>query len=216
VRVTRTGYTGDLGYEIWVPGELALPVWDALIDAGRDHGIEPAGLDALDLTRIEAGFIMLEVDYYSAVREVLESRKSSPFELGLGWTVNLDRGPFVGHRALAEEKAEGSAWQMVGVEVSWEGIETLYESYGLPPNLPAAASREPLPIYAGGHQVGRMTSHAWSPLLKRSIGLASIRTSHSAVGTPLEIEHTVEFERRTVAGRVARTPFFDPERKRRP
>ncbi len=216
VWITRTGYTGDLGYEIWVERGGALRLWDALMAAGRPHGIEPAGLDALDVTRIEAGFVLLGVDYYSAPKVVLESRKSSPFELGLGWTVHLDRAPFVGRDALAAEKARGSEWALVGLEVSWEALEALYESYGLPPSLPATARRDGLPVYSGARQVGKVTSHTWSPLLKKYVALASVLASHAATGRVLEMEHTVEYERRRVPARVVATPFFDPERKRKP
>jgi glycine cleavage system T protein (aminomethyltransferase) len=220
VWVSRTGYTGDLGYEVWVEAAGALRLWDALAAAGRPHGLEPAGLDALDLTRIEAGFIMLGVDYFSSHRVVLESRKSSPFEIGLGWTVKLDREPFVGAPALAAERQGGSPWQLVGLEASWEELEALYEGYGLPASLPPRASREPLPVYAEGAyggrgpQVGRVTSHCWSPLLKRYLGLASVRAAHAAPGTRLQLEHTVEWERHTVTATVVATPFFNPPRKR--
>ena len=216
VSLHRTGYTGDLGYEIWCENADALAVWDTLMDAGRPHGIRPAGLDALDLTRIEAGFIMLGVDYFSAPKVVLESRKSTPYELGLGWTVQLERDPFLGQAALRREKAEGSKWALVGLELSWEELETLYDGYGLPPSLPAEARRDPLPVYLGDRQVGQATSHAWSPILKKGIALASVLSEHSEPGTRLAIEHTVEFERRRVTATVRRTPFFDPERKRKP
>ncbi len=216
VWISRTGYTGDLGYEVWVERAHALRLWDALVSAGRPHGIEPAGLDALDITRIEAGFILLGIDYYSASKVVLEARKSTPYEIGLGWTVDLDRGGFVGREALAAEKRNGSAWQLVGLEVSWEALEALYESFGLPPSLPAQARRDGLPVFREGRQVGKATSHTWSPILKKYIALASVHAAHAAKGTLLELEHTVEFERRQVPATVVATPFFDPERKRKP
>jgi aminomethyltransferase len=218
--ISRTGFTGDLGYEVWVESGDALPLWDALTAAGRPWGLTPVGLDALDISRIEAGFVLLGVDYYSAPKEVLESRKSTPFELGFDWMVSLEREPPpVGHAALAAEKARGPAWRLVGLEVSWEELETLYDSYGLPPSLPAEASREALPVYRGkagrgGEQVGRVTSHTWSPTLKKSIALASVRAEHAAPGTRLAVEHTVEWSRHTVTATVVSTPFFNPERKR--
>jgi aminomethyltransferase len=214
VWISRTGYTGDLGYEVWVASDQAVALWDRLISAGRPYGIEPAGLDALDMTRIEAGFIMLHVDYFSATKVTLESRKSSPFEVGLGWMVKLEREPFVGQAALQAEQRRGSAWRLVGLEMDWPELESLYEGYGLPPALPAEACREPLPVYADGRQVGQVTSHTWSPILKRMIALASVRTPWSKEGNRLQVEHTVEFERRTVTARVAPTPFFDPPRKK--
>jgi len=214
VGITRTGYTGDLGYELWFDSAQALTVWDAIIDAGRGHALAPIGLDALDMTRIEAGFVMLDVDYYSAPRVVVESRKSTPYEIGLGWTIELEREPFAGQAALSAESARGSSWSLVGLEADWPELEALYERYGLPASVPAAASREPLPVFRGGRQVGRATSHMWSPLLKKQIALASVDSSFAEPGSELAIEHTVEFERSTVTARVVATPFFNPARKR--
>ncbi|HLX09938.1 MAG TPA: aminomethyltransferase family protein [Thermoanaerobaculia bacterium] len=219
VWITRTGYTGDLGYEVWTERDGALRLWDALLDAGRPHGIEPAGLDALDVSRIEAGFILLGVDYFSAPKTILETRKSTPFELGLGWIVDFERAgapAFIGREALAAERRRGSAWALVGLEVAWEALEALYESFSLPPNLPATARRDGLPVYDDeGRQVGMVTSHTWSPILKKYIALTSVHAKWSAPGTVLQMEHTVEYERRKVPAKVAKTPFFDPERKRK-
>jgi aminomethyltransferase len=217
VWISRTGYTGDLGYEVWVERGEALAVWDALMAAGQPHGIVPAGLDALDMVRIEAGFILLGVDYYSSQKVILESRKSTPLELGFGWMVDLERGNFIGRDAIAAETARGPVWHLVGLEVSWKELETLYASFNLPPSLPATARRDALPIYAeNGRQVGQATSHTWSPLLKKYLAIASVRRGFEATGTELQIEHTVEYERRKVTATVAPLPFFDPERKRKP
>jgi len=220
VWITRTGYTGDLGYEVWVDAAHAVKLWDALIDAGTPHGIAPAGLDALDVSRIEAGFILLGIDYFSAPKVVLEARKSSPFEVGLGWIVDFERERFpnfVGREALEAEKAQGSPWALVGLEVAWESLEALYESFSLPPSLPATARRDGLPVYDdSGRQVGKVTSHTWSPILKKYIALTSVHSEHAKPGTVLQMEHTVEFERRKVPATVVKTPFYDPERKRKP
>ena len=220
VWITRTGYTGDLGYEVWVEKAHANKLWDALMDAGRPHGITAAGLDALDVSRIEAGFILLGVDYFSAPKVVLEARKSTPSEAGLGWLVDFERPRFpnfVGRAALEAEKKRGPAWALVGLEVSWEALEKLYESFSLPPNLPATARRDGLPVYdEDGKQVGKVTSHTWSPILKKYIALTSVLAEHAEPGTVLQMEHTVEYERRKVPAKVVRTPFFDPERKRKP
>jgi aminomethyltransferase len=220
VWITRTGFTGDLGYEVWVEQEHAVPLWDALMDAGRPHGIEAAGLDALDVSRIEAGFILLGVDYFSAPKVVLEARKSTPHELALGWIVDFERPQFpsfIGRDALEAEKKKGSVWALVGLEVAWEALEALYESYSLPPSLPATARRDGVPVYADGeHQVGQVTSHTWSPILKKYIALASVDASHATPGTILQMEHTVEYHRRRVPAKVVKTPFYDPERKKKP
>jgi aminomethyltransferase len=218
VWISRTGYTGDLGYEVWVERGESLAIWDALMAAGGPHGIEPAALDALDVTRIEAGFVLLGVDYFSSQKVVLESRKSTPLELGFGWMIDFERGNFIGRDAIAAEKARGtSAWHLVGLEVSWEELEALYASFNLPPSLPATARRDALPVYdEDGRQVGQVTSHTWSPLLKKYLGIGSVRPGFEAKGTKLQIEHTVEYERRKVTATVAALPFFDPERKRKP
>lgn len=215
--VSRTGYTGDLGYEVFVPAEHALRVWDAAMEAGRPVLAVPFGLDALDVTRIEAGFVLQGVDYFCARGALIEARKSSPDEIGLGFTVDLDRSVrFVGQAAVEAERARGPRWDLVGVELDWEELESLYRSYDLPPHLAPAASRLAVPVYAedGRTQVGQVTSQTWSPVTKRYLALATVRREEGAPGTLLRVEHTVEFERRTVRATVVPRTFFDPERKR--
>jgi aminomethyltransferase len=214
VTISRTGYTGDLGYEIWVEAEHAEPLWDALIEAGGAYGITPAGMLALDLARIEAGLLLIEVDYISARRALIESQKSTPFELGLGWTVSPDKENFVGRRALLAEKRRGPAWQLVGVEVDWDSLEQLYAAAGLPPQLPTVAWRTSVPLFAEGRQIGYATSGCWSPILKKYIALAHLESGHARVGTRVMMEVTVEHHRKQAAALVVETPFFDPERKR--
>ncbi len=217
VQISRTGYTGDLGYEVWVDREHALPVWDAIMAAGRDYRCIPAALDAMDVTRIEAGFIMNGVDYFNATHCLVESRKSTPFELGLGWTVKLDRAPFVGQAALRAEKARGPAWGVAGLRYDWDECEALFARKGLPPQVPAGAWRSGVPVYdQAGRQVGQATSGAWSPMLKANLALASVRAPHFTVGTRLQVEVTVEYERHRVSAVVEKTPFYNPERKRSP
>jgi aminomethyltransferase len=169
---------------------------------------------ALDVARIEAGLLLIEVDYTSAHKALIELRKSSPFELGLGWTVSLDKGSFVGRRALIEEQRRGSAWQFVGVEVDWESIERLYFEVGLPPQLPATAWRTSVPIYSPSRQIGYASSGCWSPLLKKYIALAHLEAAYAQPGTPVMMEITVEHQRKQASARVAQLPFFNPERKR--
>jgi aminomethyltransferase len=215
VVITRTGYTGDLGYEVWTEPEHALAMWDAIMESGAPHGIAPAGLDALDVCRMEAGFVMNGVDYYSANHCLIESRKSTPDEIGLGWTVNLDRGPFNGQAALQAERAQGSARRLVGLEVVWDDYEALFAEHGLPPDVCSHAWRDPVPVYTGGGtQVGQATSGSWSPTLKRNLALATVDMPHGEMGDVLRLEVTVEYERRSVRARVADRPFFDPPRKR--
>lgn len=214
VQITRTGYTGDLGYEIWTDPGNALALWDALMDAGRPHRIVPAGLLALDMARVEAGLILIDVDYVPAHHAVIEDRKSSPFELGLGWAVKLDSVAFVGRDALRAEKERGPEWEFKGLEVSWDSMEALYGAVGLPPQLPSEGWRTSVPVYKGERQVGYATSGCWSPLLKKYIALAHLQPPHSATGSQLTMEITVEHHRKKAAARVVEPQFFNPERKR--
>jgi len=214
VVVTRTGYTGDLGFEVWVPTERAVDAWDAIFEAGAPYRLAPCGLDAMDVARVEAGFIMNGVDYYSAHHCLLDSRKSTPYELGLGWTVKLGRGPFMGEAAIRREKESGSKWQTAGLVYDFDHLEALFDTVGLPPHVPAAAWRDPLPIYSEeGPQLGYATSGAWSPTLKQNLAIATL-PAHIEVGDRLEIELTVEFERRRCGAIVTKTPFYNPPRKR--
>jgi aminomethyltransferase len=214
VQVSRTGYTGDLGFELWVKSDQALPLWDALIDAGTPYGLQPAGMLALDVARIEAGLMLIDVDYVPARKAFIESQTSSPYELDLGWAVNLDKEQFVGREVLAAEKAREPQWQFVGIEIGWQGLERLYAEAGLATRVPQAAWRMSVPIYAGLEQAGYATSGGWSALLKRYIALAHLRAPWAKPGTQLEIEITVEHKRKRAAAQVVKKPFFDPERKK--
>lgn len=215
VTVSRTGYTGDLGYEIWCAPDQALKVWDGLIHGGATYGLLPAALDAMDMTRIEAGFVLNGIDYTSAPHCPIEQRKSSPFELNLGWAVKLDRAPFLGQGALAKEKTLGSAKSFVGLEIGWDEFEAQFARYGLPPEVPAHAWRTAVPIYSdGGHYIGQATSGTWSPLLKKNLALATVDSVYAAEGTTVKFEITVEYQRQTVAAVVTKLPFYNPERKR--
>src|ERR1700749_4998614 len=213
VEVSRTGYTGDLGYEIWIPTEAAVEVWDALADAGRAFDIHPAGMLALDVARVEAGLLLIDVDFHGSKKALVESQKFSPFELGLGRLVHLDKGKFVGQSALVEEQKRGHAREIVGLEVDWTAVERLYEAAGLPPSVSAIASRVAVPVYGGGAQTGRATSTTRSPTLKNLTALATVRREHAGLGTRLEIEFTVEAIRHRVAASVVKTPFFNPKRR---
>jgi aminomethyltransferase len=214
VHVTRTGYTGDLGYEIWVHRERALDVYDEILRVGGPHRLEPAGLDALDVTRVEAGFLMNGVDYYSAHQCQIESRKSTPYELGLGWTVQLDRDPFIGQAALRAEHARGRARAFVGLVIDWDEFEQLHAGLGIGPQLPTGACRDPVPVFGGAVQVGRATTRAWSPMLKKYLALATVDARSARPGTELQIEATVEFVRSHITATVTDLPFYDPPRKK--
>jgi len=216
VTISRTGYTGDLGFEIWMNANDALTSWDALMEAGADYGITPVGILAMDMARVEAGLFMIEVDYTSTSRAWIEPQKSSPFELGLEWTVALDKqGYFVGRRALEREKREGSAWKMMGLEVEWEGMEKLFKNVGLPPQIPGMAVRGSLPIMVGNVEVGYAFTSTWSPLLKKYIALAHLQKPYYQVGTNVRMEITVEHHRQHAQAKVVKLPFYEPEWKKK-
>jgi aminomethyltransferase len=214
VDISRTGYTGDLGYEVWVNWEDALKVFDQLMVKGRAFDIHPAGMVALDIARIEAGLILIEVDYTSSKKALIGEQKYTPGEIGLGKLVDLKKENFVGREALArEEKKGGPARSLVGLEINWSEVEALYEKIGMAPQVPGTASRVAVPVYRGGRQVGKATSTTWSPTLKRMIALASVSRESAAVGSTLSMELTVEAARKTVSAKIVPLPFFNPPRK---
>ena len=213
VDISRTGYTGDLGYEIWMPAERAIAVFDALMDGGRPFDIKPAGMLALDVARIEAGLLLIEVDFFSCRKAMIASQMYTPYELGMARLVNLDKGRFIGQRALREEHARGPARQVAGLEIDWNEVEKIYDGVGLAPAVAATASRVATPVYRNGRQVGKATSTTWSPVLKRMIALATIDRPHHADGTELQFEMTVEAVRHRVRAKVVKLPFFNPARK---
>ncbi len=220
--ITRTGYTGDLGFEVWCRTEDSVALYDTLLRYGKAFGIMPAGLDAMDVTRVEAGFVMNGVDYFSAHHCMTEDRKSSPYELGLGWTVEMERAAgspvFVGQAALKAELARGdagAAWQFVGLEIDWVELENLFNTYDLPPEVPTKAWRDGKPIYdVAGHWVGMATSGAWSPILKKNLAIGQVRAPYGKEGQKLKIEVTAEYRRHQITATVVKTPFFNPPRKR--
>ena len=214
VDISRTGYTGDLGYEVWVNWTDAVKVFDELMIKGRPFDIHPAGMVALDIARIEAGLILIEVDYISSKRALIDDQKYTPGEIGLGKLVDLKKESFVGREALAQEtKSGGPARSLVGLEINWSEVEALYEKIGMAPQVPGTASRVAVPVYRGGRQVGKATSTTWSPTLKRMIALASVSRESATLGATLSMELTVEASRKTVSAKIVPLPFFNPPRK---
>jgi aminomethyltransferase len=213
VDISRTGYTGDLGYELWIPWADAATVWDSLMTKGRAFDLHAAGMLALDVARVEAGLLLIDVDYHSSKKAVIPEQKYSPFELGLGRLVHLDKERFVGRDALIKEQTAGHSRQIVGLEVDWPSVERIHEKVGLPPTMPAAASRVAVPVYKNGIQLGKATSTTWSPTLKKLIALATVKRPQAKLGTKLEMEITVEAVRHRVPATVVKTPFFNPARK---
>jgi aminomethyltransferase len=231
--VSRTGYTGDLGYEIWVPRERALAAWDTLVEAGRAFALQPSGIWAMDVCRIEAGLIMLDVDYTPAPKAATEAQASSPFEIGLGWAVHFGKGSFVGKKALLEEKARGPALGLVGLEIDHVAFERAHTEVGLTTSLPFVPWRGIVPVFGGGlggdtphpglggdtphpgrEQVGYATCGTWSPTVKKYIALAQISPAAAKPGTALSIDLLVDRTRRPFQATVVGLPFFNPERKR--
>ena len=213
VDISRTGYTGDLGYEIWMPWQAALQVWDAIVSAGSAFDLHPVGMLALDIARIEAGLLLIDVDFHGSRKALIESQKYTPFELGMARLVDMKKGPFIGRKALADEVRRGHPRQIVGLEIEWTDVEKLYEAVGLPPTAPAGTSRVAVPVYKGRTQVGRATSTTWSPVMKKLIALATVDAPHCSMGTRLEMEMTVDAVRHRARATVVPMPFFNPARK---
>jgi aminomethyltransferase len=213
VDISRTGYTGDLGYEIWVPWQDAVKVWDALMTKGKQFDIHAAGMLALDVARVEAGLLLIEVDYTSSKKALIPSQKYSPYELGFGKMVHLDKENFVGKTALQRDEKNGVPRQLVGLEVDWVEVEEQHDKFGLTPAAPAQASRVAVPVYQGSRQVGKATTTTFSPLLKKLIALASVETGSSKPGTKLQMELTIEARRLKTTATVVKLPFFNPARK---
>jgi aminomethyltransferase len=213
VDISRTGYTGDLGYEIWVPWNDAVKVWDAVMETGKRFDIHAAGMLALDVARVEAGLLLIEVDYSSSKKALIASQKYSPYELGFAKMVHLNKENFIGKSALEKDQKQGVERQFVGLEIDWPEVEERYEKFGLTPAAPSQASRVAVPVYCGEKQVGKATSTTWSPILKKMIALASIETSHAKLGGRLQIEITIEAMREKVTARIVKMPFFNPARK---
>jgi aminomethyltransferase len=215
VSVTRTGYTGDLGYELWVDAEAAVELWDAVWEAGEPFGIRPAGINALDVARVECGLILIEVDYTSARHAISAEQEYSPFEISLGRLVDFGKTDFVGKRALElEQAAGGPARRLVGLALDWGGIEALFAKHDQPPAVSAFVHRDPVPIYRQGRRIGRATSVVWGPTIKKMVGFGSVPPSSGAPGTRLSVEWTVEGERGKVGATVVELPFLDLPRKR--
>ena len=213
VDVSRTGYTGDLGFEIWMDRDDALAVWDALLACEPAHGVRPAGLLALDVARIEAGLLLIDVDFFSIRKALTDSQIYTPYEMGLDRLVDLTKPAFVGRDALRAERARGPRRRIVGLTVDWSDVERLYDAVGLPPMAVTIASRVAVPVFAGSRQIGFMSSSTWSPILKKMIGLATVEAAFSGPGSRLEVEHTVDAVRHLVGATVTPTPFFKPPRK---
>jgi aminomethyltransferase len=211
--VSRTGYTGDLGYELWVEPHLAVQLWDELFEAGQAYRLRPFGEYALGMARIEAGLLLAGVDFHSSKKVLYEFEKSSPLELGLAWTVDLKKEFFVGQQALKHELAHGPAWKTVGLDVDLKSLEAIFAEFGMPLHLPYQSWTEAVPVYSDGRQIGKATSGTWSPILKKYIAIARLRPRYARLGAQVDMEVTVDAQRKEARATVVKMPFFDPPRK---
>lgn len=217
VSISRTGYTGDLGFEIFVDPARAEHLWDELAEAGRAFNMRPAGNVALDMLRIEAGLLLIDADFVSSARTLFDVQKSTPYELGLGWTVAEGKECFVGQQALRREKERGPAWATVGILLDLVALEAAYARFGMPLHLPSHSWNDHVPLYADEgrrEHVGRATSGTWSPILKSYIAIARVPPRLSEPGCRVFIDETIEGERFAIGASVVKLPFFDPPRKR--
>ena len=196
-----------------MPWNEAVKVWDSLAETGKQFDLHAAGMLALDVARVEAGLLLIEVDYLSSKKALIPSQKFSPYELGFAKMVHLEKEAFIGKRALQQDAKKGVPRQLVGLEVDWTDVEQLYERYGLTPTAPAQASRVAVPVYAREKQVGKATTTSWSPILKKLIALASVETECAKPGTSLQMEITIEAMRLKTNVQVTTLPFFNPPRK---
>ena len=201
--VSRTGFTGDLGYELWMRPADAERIWDGLMAQGRTRSIRPIGSRALNIARIEAGFLLPNVDFVSAEHTLRVGTERSPLELGLGWLVDFRKGHFTGRRALLEESRRGPRRLLVGLDI--EGNKPAH-------NALLYADR------SGKHPVGSVTSATWSPTAKRNIALAMLDAPHIrpglAVWAEIYLNRELVWERRMTRALIVERPFFAPERRR--
>jgi aminomethyltransferase len=214
VEISRTGYTGDLGYEIWVEHQFGVQLWDGIFEAGESYSLIPFGDYALEMARIEAGLLLADVDFYSSKKAVFDFEKSSPLELSLGWTVKLDKDYFIGQKALRDEYARGPDWKTVGLEVNLNSMEAIYAEFGMPLYLPYEAWNEAVPVYSGGQQIGKATSGMWSPVLKKYIAIARLQPQFTHLGNLVDLEITIDAQRKRAESMVVKMPFYNPPRKR--
>jgi aminomethyltransferase len=218
VTVSRTGYTGDLGYEVWIPATDALKVWDAVWDTSRGQGVIPFGMTALYMARIEAGLVLLDVDFHSSRYAWTDADKTTPTELGLGWMLrglDTDDREFIGRDAIARELAtKSSRWKLSGLVVDWRDYDRIYNAAGLIPPKDHTPVQDEYYIYDDElNQLGYATSQMYSPMLQRHIALARVPLDRTAPGSRVKLELAVNHRYEYFDANVARSPLFNPERR---
>jgi aminomethyltransferase len=218
VQVSRTGYTGDLGYEVWIPAADAIPVWDAIAAAGEGRGVLPFGMTALYMARIEAGLLLLDVDFHSSRFAWTDDERSTPFELGLGWMLKdlqtTDRA-FIGREALRREQAgKTSRWRMMGLVLDWREFDRIHDAAGLIPPKDHTPIQDEYYVYDDdGKQLGWASSQMYSPMLQRHIALARVPLDYARPGCRVKLELAVSHKYEYFDAVVTRTPLYDPERR---
>jgi aminomethyltransferase len=214
--ISRTGYTGDLGFEVWVQAGHAEALWDRLMDIGFSYALMPAGVWALDVARIESGLIMLDVDYLSALRTESLAQTSSPFEIGLGWAVHFQKDDFVGRQALLEEKEKSSTpYRFVSLVLDDVAYRDAFHAAGLAADLPVRAWRGMHPLFdSRGEQPGYATCGTWSPTTQKYILLAQVAPEYAKTGRELFFDAVVDRRRHRFSCRVVKSPVFQTDRKK--
>jgi aminomethyltransferase len=218
VTISRTGYTGDLGYEIWVARDDAVAVWDRVFDVASHYGGVPSGQIALLIARIEAGLVLIDVDYQSTRFAWNDDQRTTPIELGMGWMLRgleQDDRPFVGRRAIEREISDGtSRWKTVGVIVDWRSWAEVHNSRGLIPPKSHTPDEDGRMLYDGNRErIGYASSFVYSPVLQRHIGIARVTPEHGEIGTGVGLEVTIDHRHEVVEAQVTGLPFFNPRRK---
>lgn len=216
VTISRTGFTGDLGYEVWIPSDEALAVWDAVMEEGAGHGLIPFGQIALSMARIEAGLLLIDVDFSSSRFAWTQAQKTTPMELGLGWMVkNLDRA-FIGRDGIRRHLEDETArYYLGGLIVDWQDWDGAFDSACLIPPRDHTPVEEDMMIYDDdGERAGWSSSFMYSPMLQRHIALARVRPDLAEVGSKVNLEVTIDHQYQTVAAHVAPLPLYEPARKK--
>jgi aminomethyltransferase len=221
VTISRTGFTGDLGFEVFCDAGDADEVWDVVFEAGAPHGILPFGQIALLMARIEAGLLLIHVDFDASRLAENDAHRSTPIELGLHWMLKgIDDAtrPFIGRKAILRARAEGtSRWKMMGLMVDPFDYHAKYTSDGMVPPKDHRPVHEDMMVYDEGvHRVGYATSFMYSPVLQRHIALARVRPDLAKVGQKVNLEFTINHRYVQVGAEVARNPMFAPARKTAP
>lgn len=218
VTVSRTGYTGDLGFEIWTAAADAVAVWDTVVESSRGRGVVPFGLTALSMARIEAGLLLLDVDFQSSRFAWTDAHRSTPIELGLGWMfkdlAGNDRS-FLGREAITREIADRtSRWKLTGLVLDWRDYDRHFDEAGLIPPKDHTPIEEEYYIYDDDlKQLGYATSLMYSPMLQRHIALARVPLALTTPGSRVKVELAVSHRYEYFDAHVTRLPLYNPDRR---